>query len=54
MTKATHTHTQTHTHSEYVIPIAFIWQQYLRDRDSMLRLTDVVCPVVSDVMNWEY
>jgi hypothetical protein len=28
----------TNTHSEYVVPIAFRWQQWLRERASVLRL----------------
>jgi len=32
-------YTYTHTHSEYVILIAFPLQQWLRERDSMLRYT---------------
>jgi len=42
ITKATNTdqgaHTHTHTHSEYAMLIAFPWQQWLRERASMLRL----------------
>jgi len=32
----THTHTHTRTYSEYAILIAFSWQQWLRERASML------------------
>jgi hypothetical protein len=31
--------------SEYVILIAFPWQQWLRERASMLRYTYIFCPV---------
>jgi hypothetical protein len=45
LSKATHTNTRTHTHSEYVAPIAFPWQQQLRERASMLRYTYIACLV---------
>jgi hypothetical protein len=35
----------THTHSEYVILIAFPWQQCLRERASMLRHEYIACLV---------
>ena len=37
---ATNTHSE---HSEYVIHIAFPWQQRLRERGSMLRHTYTAC-----------
>jgi len=39
----THTQTHTHTHTEYVAPIAFPWQQRLRERASMSRYTYIAC-----------
>ena len=33
----------TDTHVEYVIIIAFAWQQWLRERASMLRYTYIAC-----------
>jgi hypothetical protein len=33
----------TDTHSDYVILIAFLWQQWLRERASMLRYTYIAC-----------
>jgi hypothetical protein len=33
----------TDTHSEYVILIAFLRQQWLRDRASLLRYTYIAC-----------
>jgi hypothetical protein len=45
----THTHTHTrararaHTHTQYVIVTAFPRQQWLRERTSMLRYTDIAC-----------
>ena len=42
----THTHTHTHTHMEkYVILIAFPWQQWCRERASMLRYKYIGCLV---------
>ena len=35
--------TATDTHVEYVIIIAFPWQQWLRERASMLRYTYTAC-----------
>jgi uncharacterized protein (UPF0305 family) len=35
----------TDTHSEYVILIAFPWQQWLRERASVLRYTHIPCLV---------
>jgi hypothetical protein len=35
----------TNTHSEYIIIIAFPLQQWLRNRASMLRYTDIACHV---------
>jgi len=35
----------TNTHSNYVIPIAFLMQQWLRDHASMLRVTCIACLV---------
>jgi len=34
----------TNTHSQYVIPIAFPLQQWLRERASMLRYMYIACP----------
>jgi hypothetical protein len=36
----------TSTHSEYVIYIAFAWQQWLCELPSMLRYTNIVCIVM--------
>ena len=38
----------TDTHSAYVILIAFPWQQWLRDRTSMLRYTYIACLVITE------
>jgi len=38
----------TNTHSEYVILIAFLLQQWLQERASMLRHTKITCLVLSD------
>jgi hypothetical protein len=35
----------TDTHSQYVILIAFPWQQWLRERASMSRQTYIICLV---------
>ena len=43
----------TDTHSEYVILIAFAWQQWLRERASMLRYTYVACLVENIICNSE-
>jgi hypothetical protein len=42
--KATDTH--THTHTQYVILIAFLLQQWLHGRASMLNYTYIVCLVI--------
>jgi hypothetical protein len=39
----------TDTHSEYVILIAFLRQQWLRERASVLRYTYIVCLVINPV-----
>jgi len=38
-----YTHTHTHTHTEYVLFIAFPWQQWLCERASMLRFMHIAC-----------
>ena len=38
-------HKTTNTHSEYVILVAFLWQQWLRECAEMLRNTCVACIV---------
>ena len=40
------TKARTHTHSEYVIIIALLWQQWLRERLLMLRYTYDACRVI--------
>ena len=40
----------TNTHSEYLTPIAFPRQQWLRERASMLRHTYTACLVYLDVI----
>jgi hypothetical protein len=42
----------TNTHSEYVIIIAFPLQQWLYERDSLLRYTYVACLVYFIIINW--
>jgi hypothetical protein len=42
----------TDTHSEYVILIAFAWQQWLRERASMLRQTYSACLVFNVYRPW--
>jgi len=36
----------TKTHSEYVIVIAFAWQQWLHESISVLRYTHIACLVI--------
>jgi hypothetical protein len=38
----------TDTHSEYVILIAFRRQQWLRERASFLRYTDIACRIITE------
>ena len=48
--KATRTHARTRTHTEYVIPIALLLQQWLKDRASMLRHKYIACIVTTQLV----
>jgi len=43
----------TNTHSYYVILIAFPLQQWLHERDSMLRYTYIACHVTMNFLVWK-
>ena len=46
ITKVTNTHTHTHTRTEYIILIAFLRQQWVRERTSILLYMYIACLVV--------
>jgi hypothetical protein len=47
-------HKATDTHSEYVTLIALPWQQWLRERASLLRYTYIACLIVCGIIRDKY